>query len=88
MVQILNGIWMKSGSLTIWNPDTQPIVKNHFKSKQKYPDFEWSGFQIVGTIAIARPFENQTIGNLIFKKSIFECFRISTGPISNSYDVQ
>ena len=41
------------------------FIKNHLKSGQKRPDFEWSGFQLVGTIALAiakaRPCENQTI---------------------------
>ena len=29
------------------------LLKTHLKSRQKYPDFEWSGFQLVGTISIA-----------------------------------
>ena len=41
------------------------FVKNQLKSEQKCPDFEWSGFQMVGTIAreraIAQSFENWTI---------------------------
>ena len=41
------------------------FVQNHTKSGQKSPDFEWSGFLMVGTKAIAiakaRPFENRTI---------------------------
>ena len=40
-------------------------VKHHLKSGQKRPDFEWSGFRMVGTIAIAiakaQPFKNRTI---------------------------
>ena len=61
------------GSL-IWKP-------NHLKSGQKCPDFEWSGFCMVGTIAIAiakartfktRPFEVQPS-----KSPDFRCFRIS-----------
>ena len=60
MVQISN--WTE-----IWKPDylksrqMVAIVKNHFKSGLKCPDFEWSSFQIVGTIVIAiakaHPFE-------------------------------
>ena len=45
------------------------------QSGQKHPDFEWSGFQIVGTIALAkakpRPFENQT---LLFTFSMMELY--------------
>ena len=41
------------------------ICQNHLKSEQRCQDFEWSRFQIVGTIAkaesIAQPFENWTI---------------------------
>ena len=53
------------------------FIKNHLKSWQKWPDFEWSWFQMVGIIAIARPFENQTIWNPtiwnpLFKKSKFQ----------------
>ena len=42
------------------------FVKNHLKSGQKRPDFVWSGFRTVGTIATyyvtiakARPFQIQ-----------------------------
>ena len=53
MVRILNGIQ---------NPEAQPFeiwtngchfVKKHLKCGQKCLDFEWSSFQMVGTIAIA-----------------------------------
>ena len=41
------------------------LEANHLKSVQKCPDFEWSGYLMVGTIAIAiakaQPFENRTI---------------------------
>ena len=39
------------------------FVKNHLKSGHTHPDFEWSGFQMVGAIAIAKAqlFENWTI---------------------------
>ena len=46
---------LKYGSPTIWNPDKwQPICQrqNHLKSGQKCSDFEWSGFWMVGCIAI------------------------------------
>ena len=51
---------------------------NHLKSGQKHPFFEWPGFWMAGTIAIATaiywPFENQTIWNPVFKKSWFQMF--------------
>ena len=38
------------------------FVRNHLKSGHKRPDFEWFGFRLVGTIAIAKakahPFES------------------------------
>ena len=51
-VQILNGIR---------NPEAQPLeihtnghhfVKNHLKSGQNCPDFEWTSFQMVETLAM------------------------------------
>ena len=50
------------------------LVKNHLKSGQKCPDFEWSGFHMVGTIAIAkaRTLENRAIWNEILKKCRFQ----------------
>ena len=46
----------------IWKPSHLKIgqivaifVKNHSKSEQKLLDFIWSGFQMVGTIALALP---------------------------------
>ena len=56
-----------------WDLEAQPFeirtngwhfVKNHLKSGQKRPGSEWSGFQMVLTIAIAiakvRPYAIQT----------------------------
>ena len=64
----------------ILNLKAQPIeigrnghhfVKNQLKSRKNHPDFEWSGFQMVGTIAKAiawaLPFESGTIWNLTFR---------------------
>ena len=47
---------LKSGQMAaIW-------IKNHLKCEQKCPDFEWAGFRIVRTKAMAKakPFENWT----------------------------
>ena len=56
----------------------QHFVKNHLKSRQICPDFKWSGFQMVGTIAIAiskaQTVENRTICNMTFNKSGFQMF--------------
>ena len=45
--------------------DPAHSIKKHLKSRQKCCEFEWSGFQIVGTIAIdkvkARQVVNWTI---------------------------
>ena len=52
-------VWILYG---IWNPEAQPFkirtngsyfVRNHLKSRQKWPYFEWSGFLMFETIAIA-----------------------------------
>ena len=52
------------------------FVKNHLKSGNKCPDFDWASFQMVGTITIAiaktRPFEVRPSKNLDFN-----CFQIS-----------
>ena len=49
---------LKFESPTIWNPDKwQPFCQKPFEIWTKSPDFEWSGFWMVGTIAKARPFE-------------------------------
>ena len=79
----------------IWNPEAQPFeiqtngchfVKKHFKCGQKGPDFEWSGFQMVGTVAMAtnkaRPFEYQTIWITDHMKSDLQKVWISNGQIS------
>ena len=68
------------GNATIWNPNKwPPFVKNHLKSGQICLGFERSGFQMVGTVAIAiakaRPFENHTILNLTCKKYGFQMVR-------------
>ena len=46
----------------IWKPNLLKswqmaaiFSKNHLKSGQKLSDFEWSGFQMVGAVAIAKP---------------------------------
>ena len=44
-------IW-KRGHLK-YGQATTILSKNNWKSGQKYPDFEWYSFQMVGTIAIA-----------------------------------
>ena len=48
-------------------------TKTHTKPDQKCPDYEWSSFQMAGTIAIdiAQLVENWTILNPIFKKFRF-----------------
>ena len=65
MVWILNGILNLEAQPFEIQTNGRHFVKNHLKSGQKHPDFEWSGFLMVGTIAIAiakaRPFENRTI---------------------------
>ena len=40
-----------------WKSRQNSIIlsENFLKSRQKCPDFEWSGFQLVGTIAIVIP---------------------------------
>ena len=52
---------------------------NHLKSGQKRLYFEWSGLQMVGTIATAiakgLPFENWTIWNPTLKKYKFQMVR-------------
>ena len=82
----LKMVWISNG---IWNPEVQPFeirhhfVRNQLKSRQKCLDFEWSGFQIVGTIVIAiakvdhlktGQFENQPS-----KSPDSKCFWISNG---------
>ena len=45
MVWILNEIW---NPFVIWT-NVCHFVKNHWKTRQKRPDFEWSGSQMVGS---------------------------------------
>ena len=42
-------VWISN---EIWNPEAQPI-EIHTNAGQKCLDFEWSSFQMVGTIAIS-----------------------------------
>ena len=78
MVQISNGIWNQEAQPFEIGTNGSHFVKNHLKSGQKHPDFEWSGFQMVGTIAIAiakaGPFKNWIIWNPTFKKSGIQMF--------------
>ena len=62
--------WVANGRDFEWDlklvqMDTTYSVKNHLKSCRKCLGFEWSGFLMVGTIALAiatsQPFENVTI---------------------------
>ena len=48
------GIWDPEAQLFEVQTNRRHFVKNHLKSWQKYPDFEWSGFKMVGTKAIAK----------------------------------
>ena len=100
---VANGLdfeWdLKSGIPTIWNPDKwRPFRQKLFEIQTKSPNFEWSGFWMVGTIAIAKagPFENRTIWKpdhlktgpfeIWPSKSLdFKCFRILNGRISDSH---
>ena len=53
--------------------------KKHKKSRKKCLVFEWFDFQIVRTIALtkakAKPFENWTILNVIYRRSRLSDFR-------------
>ena len=61
MILILNGIL----NLEACPFEIQTnFVKEHLKSRQKHLDFEWSSFQMVGTIAVAISW--------IFKIRLFE----------------
>ena len=81
-IQLLNGCWIvppskcRPNEAQIWENNGQmaailskTFYQELFESHTKSPDFEWSGFQVAGTIA--RPFDNWTIWNPIFKKSKF-----------------
>ena len=65
------------------------FVNNHLKSWQKCPDFEWSSFQIVGTIALAISKPNHLKdGPFEIRHSIspdLKCFWVSKGQISDPY---
>ena len=52
IVQILNVIWNLEAQPFEIQTNGRHFIKNHLKSGQKSPDFEWSGFQMVGTIAL------------------------------------
>ena len=79
---------LKSGSPTTFKIGTNGChsVKKDLKSRQKHPDFDWSVFRMVGTLALAIAkaplFENRTISNLTFK-----CFPISSGWISDPHSI-
>ena len=52
MVWISNEIWnLEAQPFEIWTND-RPFVKNHLKSGQKSPYFEWNSFQMFGITAI------------------------------------
>ena len=60
------------------------LLKTHLKSRQKHPDFEWSGFQLVGTISIAIGHcISSTIWNTTFKKSGFQMVRFQIPTVYN-----
>ena len=78
---------------TIWNLDKwQPFCHKPFQIWTKM-DFAWSSFRMARTItiAIARPFENRTIWNLIVKKSgsqiptAFGSFYLKNAPTCNVF---
>ena len=68
LVRILDGIWNLEAQSFEIRTNGRHFVINHFKSAQKCPDFEWSGFQMLGTIAIAKaqPFEIRPSKSLDF----------------------
>ena len=71
-----SGLWIGS---EIWNSNHlksgkwRPFCQKPFEI-QTLTDFKWSGFQMVGAIGKAWPFENCTIWNQTFKKSGFQMF--------------
>ena len=69
---------LKSGSPTIWNPDKslERRTLNCAVDSNMCGFWMVDGFQMVGTIAIAKalPFENWNIWNLSFKMSWFKMF--------------
>ena len=67
MVDNCNGIWNPEGQPFEIPTNARHFVKNHLKSRQKCPDFEWPSFQMVEI----RP-----------SKSLdFKCLGISKGQI-------
>ena len=53
MVRILNAIQNLEAQPFEIQTNGCHLIKTHLKSGQKSPDFEWSGFLMVGAIAIA-----------------------------------
>ena len=53
MILILNGILNLERHPFEIQTNSCHFVKKHLKSRQKHLDFEWSSFQMVGTIAVA-----------------------------------
>ena len=78
MIWISSGFWNPEAQTFEIPTNGRHFVKNPLNfgqkctnfewSGQKCTNFEWSGFWMVGTIAKARTFENQTIWNLILRK--------------------
>ena len=62
-LHLLNGIWCPEAQPFEVPTNDSYFVKNPLNSRQKCPDFERSGFQMAGTIALAMawPFEDRTI---------------------------
>ena len=69
MVWILKWIWNSEAQLFEIQTNGFNNVKNYFKIRTKLPDFEWSGFKMVWTIAIATLWI-ANIRNLILKKNL------------------
>ena len=81
MVQIMNGMksvldYMKSGQMTII------LSKKQLKSGQKCLDFGWSGFQMVGTIAIAKALKTGPFEIRSSKSPDLECSNFRS-PLNN-----
>ena len=70
MVWISNEIWNLEAQYLKIHTNGPYFVKLHLKSRQKCIDLKWSSFQMVGIIAMAQPFENCTIWNLIFRNLV------------------
>ena len=77
MVWILNGIWNPEAQSFEIRTNGCHFIINRLKSRQKCPDFKWSSFWIVGTIAIAKawPFENRLSKVQISNVSGFQMVR-------------